>query len=416
VRTSLAAILLLLAQTSAHAHQLSGSLGVVSDAGGELWAVRLPVGLAIRDEQDRWRFVCPAIWGGPDRPLSRRLGSNILIIADSGPFEMTRSGLLASHGPTHADASRTVDLELVDETVLGLVLAPPGAMVFGFDAEDTRAILTSTVPYESVEADVDGLMVGSSTTGGVRIARYGLDGRERSRSFVRYANPSRAIMELERIDQEIFLLFTSASSAQMARVEGDVGRALASSAAPILGPARIAEEIFVVVDDALQRVGSEGIDVADDSRSYRCLEEGVSNAYVCTPRTIYALDADTALLPVFDLGDVEGPRLADLDPNVEAACEFEWLIFAGDNGLDPAIPQDIDPMPPESGCACSASGASTPSSIIPLAMIAIVRRSRARRGPDARRTRRAAEPKLESPGHIGMVHSGLKSVSLRPMS
>jgi hypothetical protein len=376
VRSSRAAIgvaLVVLPQL-ASAHPINTALSVVSED-----AIRIGHGLVTLDEMGRWRFVCPAAWGGPETPLSLGLGPDtMVVIAGDGAFEMTLDGIAALL-EERIVASRTRELERAGGVVLALASDVRGSIVAAFEAGSARVILEETRRLHSIEGTEDGFVATSSAAEGVRLTTYGLDGSEVGSSIVPYGEIATATAGIERAGGELYALLAHPGEYRLARIDGDRLRLIATSELPILGPVRAGEEVWFIEDGALLRATGTDVEVIDQTQLYSCLEEGDGFIYACIDTRIYALrpNADPELL--FDLLDVKGPRLSHFDPDDRVSCEFEWAIFASEAGLDPTIPDDGEEEPAPS-CGCTATPRGGAGSVLLLFLVCLrAWRQRARR-------------------------------------
>jgi hypothetical protein len=379
MRRQLALVLVAAAVSArfAAAHTTPAVLGVISDAGGELGAVRLAHGLAARDEQGRFRFICPHTWGGPDTPLALALGGTaapIVVIGAQRAFELGARGE-ATPATSAIDTATAKKLVRGGGFVFALAGDRDSSLVLRFEPGRATPVIEDRSTIHSIAATRARLYTVAPAAEGAALGEHALDGAELGDTIARGPDLRDATLRLGSAGDRLYLTAARAGETRLFRVDDGALAELATSTTAVLGPVRAGGEDVVLEGGALRRAGGAVIDAA---RAYTCLDEGEAGAYACARTVLYALEPGGAAgAAVFDVAEVKGPRLAGLDEDARLACELEWRDFALEAGLDPAIPaEEPASSAPGEGCGCTAGGR---PSVIGLALLFLWQRRRSRR-------------------------------------
>jgi hypothetical protein len=320
-------------------------------------------GLVAKDAQNRWRFICPRTWEGPDSPpaLADETGT-IFAAGNAGIFEIDLLGV-----PTQLPAAG-INATSVRKMVLGrgavFVLAGDfqNSVVAHFDTERMLPVLQASERIHSIAVDDNELYTATPTTGGVRVYQYELDGQAKRMDSVRYARSEGATISLEVSGGEVYSVFAHLSDWTLAkRTSNDNFTEIATSTNAIFGPVRTLDADVVVSGGKLYRIDGDRLVELDFSRTYTCVAGGTANAWACARTELYVLKPDGSPGErVFAMSEVQGPRLDHFGESEAFACRIEWEDFAREALLDPSIPgggkeggTGTD-REEESGCSCTA--------------------------------------------------------------
>lgn len=378
--TSAVALVMLVAT-----HLPPAVLGVVAEEDGAPTAVRLAHGLATLDEEGRWRFVCPETWDrSPDAPLALAMPERrIIAIGVQKPYELDVDAVAEARVAPGVSSLTAKKLARAGDAVFALASTPEGAIVVRFDPGVSRPVLEASQSIHSITGAADRFLVSTSTASGVRIETHELDGTTRAAINVASTEAIGATSAIELAGDQLYAVFAKPASWTLARIDGDVATAIATSTTPILGPALAGTAAFVIAHSKLQRIDGDALSIADDTRAYTCIDAAEARAYVCARTKLFTLDDHGAPSSLaFDIAEVKGPRLAAFDEGQALACRIQWSDFAREAGLDPAIPEDKPPNPPpNTGCSCrnEMSDIDTASFVLVLAIILSRRTSTDRR-------------------------------------
>lgn len=360
VRSILAAALVFGA-LPAVAHQAPAVLGVVAEQDGTATALRVAHGLVAKDAEERWRFICPRTWEGPDAPLAQANDqATIFAFGSTGVFQIDPLAVPAPLTTAGLNATSVQKLQRGRGSVFALAGNLQSSVVVKLDPGRALPVLEASRRIHSIAVDGDELWTATPTTGAVQLYQYKLDGEAKAMDRFPYAQIEGATISIEASGGRIYAIFAHLSGWTLARAEIDATfTEIATSTTPFFGPVHTLEADVVVKGGALYRIAGDALELVDASRTYTCAEGGEANAWLCARTELFQLETDGSVGPrVFDMKEVRGPRLGHFDEGAAIACRIEWEDFAREAGLDPAIPSSsadggIGKDEEESGCSCS---------------------------------------------------------------
>ena len=338
---------------AALAHTTPAVLGPAGPSGDRSALVRISHGLAARDETSVYRFVCPAAWGGPERPLA----AGGFVVGEGAVFRM-RFDVPEDVFSRPADGVPVAIAS--DADAVRLVVADGDEVVvrrFGSEIEpewwrsaervlDVAAVGART--WLAVQADDGGLRgVTLDAAGGLvedRAFGVRLDGA----SAALEASAGNGAVRLRDADRTRVLLVE----------EADVTWWFESEAS-VFGPLWIHDRVWLIEDGRLLTRSADMWSIWDDTRRLTCLVDG----FACTLLRLYAVNEDGVGAEVFSLEDLRPPRFDRVaDPAVRASCEAEWLDLAAEARLPLDEPDGGTQVPPRSddpmSCRAAPGGAS----------------------------------------------------------
>lgn len=336
VRSWVVAAVLVAAPAEAIAHTTPAVLGPAGPSADPLAVVRIAHGLAHRGSDGVYRYVCPAAWGGPERPPTA--GGTIFGVG--GTFALRSSGRVERSsdlaGVLQAAASSAGVFAVVRNDVSRVFRVDGGAV----------ELYAHTGLLDGLVADAETILVAAAAVdGSLTLVTIATSGSTAERTVA--ADLSGGFVTPVRTDDAIWIRARDPVRTRIGRVEATGVRWVVTSTSALFGPYASREGVLVVEDGALVAVAEDGESVVDDTRRYTCLEEG----FVCTLRTMYRVDDRGT--PVFELDRLEPPDVTEVED--EIGCRAQWIDLATEAGL-PGVIETPDPEPPanvDSGCACT---------------------------------------------------------------
>ncbi|MFO0723888.1 MAG: hypothetical protein U1E65_08910 [Myxococcota bacterium] len=378
------ALSLLFMASPAHAHTLPAALGIAGiDAAGP-WAVRIAHGMAVQDTGDRWRFVCPIRWGGPDTALAKAATRDALwVVGAEGPRWLDRLGI--AHGVDAPGLSSTTVRRLIagPDAVYALAVIDGQTSIWRLADGAARVIAAPRGIAQSIATDGVRIWTARTDPAGIAIESFSADGTAGAEWIARadLSGLSGASLSLEALGGALWAKLDGRDVRAIYRVDAEAAEERIRTTNALLGPALLEDHPVAAVASELTSL--EGRPVRALS-PLTCLEP---EAFGCARTAIIALaDQPAQDQEAFSMSAVLAPALDGLSTGDALACKLEWLDFATEAGLDPAL--DVPPLPApiemsenSSAKGCSATGFSPLSAIVPALAWAFSRaRSRARPG------------------------------------
>lgn len=334
VRTPLLIAVLVGVPATALAHQTPAVLGAAGPAVDPLALVRLSHGLARRGDDGRYRYVCPAAWGGPERPPT----AGGYVFGVGGVYRFADDGRLDRTDPL----TSVLVAGASEAGVFAAVRGEPSS-VYRVDGSAAE-IHTQAGLLDGLAADAAGVLVAGGEVGGglilVTIPNQG------STTTDRYAaGLDGAFVTPRRVGTSIWIRARGPAETRIGRIEGDAVEWIVTSTSSLFGPDAALDEVRIVHDGRLVALEQDVESVIDDTRRYTCLDRG----FVCTLRALYRVDDRGA--PVFELDTVLPPDLTGVED--EVGCRAQWIDLKTEANLDGQIELPEPEPEPMTGCTCT---------------------------------------------------------------
>lgn len=378
---------------AALAHTPPATLGVVGVDDGEPFALRLAHGLALRDAQGSWRFLCPTRWGGPALALAAAAGPDDLwVIGEQGPVHIDRTGASV---PLAAPAlsPRTVRrLIAMPGSVVALAVEPGSqggrASLWRLAQGTVERIGDAPEGAAAIATDGQQTFLGRTSSTAIIVETWG--GAMSTRQVFAVAELGGRTLALEYAGGALWARLTDGQEARLLRLENGRASLALQTSGVLLGPVDQGGRALVAVDQALHLYGPSSDPLSSPevstSTAITCLDSSGGTAFGCARTRLLALGA--VLEERFTMAELYGPELADLERDAALSCQLEWLDLATEAGLDPkAVPPVVaaepSATPTPAGCSCLALAAPRRASggLALLTLAVLARRGRQRPGP-----------------------------------
>ncbi len=338
------------------------TLGVPEGASGAPEVLRLATGFAYADpvpgHTARWRFMCPAAWGGEGAPVT--------VAGEAGIWVLGPDGALAWDG----DWSDPIDVplgevrDLVHARGLAWVLVgrDDGLELRALDGADAIALDEAWATAAEVER---GFALARVEEDEAVVSWVDRGGREQARARVDLGMTG-ASVSLEATGERLFLSVRQRSGYRLIDVTEDgpgeddgAARMELFSYGPLRGPVQWEGATWVVREGELTEVGTDAFASVEGPRRYTCLADSGAGPLACSVEGAHVLTGpDGEADQVFAWSDLYPPREADVPSGTWPSCMAQWLDLAKHQSLDPAPPEDLAPPADEAteaGCQ-SATG------------------------------------------------------------
>jgi len=321
--------MLALARGRAAAHGLPpAAVAVVSQDERGPTIVRLTAGLALRQADGAYRYVCPALWGDaeslpayalPDQPAVVLSSTGLWLLHDDGSATRHPETLAEGYAlDLAAQGGKLFVLRSVDRT---------GSEIIQVTATQIASVWRDAGLWTSLAAGTDFLAV-ARLTHDDRLAQRKLSPDGRMLSEAEVAAPPGAVNVLARAaGDELYLAVAYNGGRQLGKLDASGWTPVQTANAAIAGPVQLQDAgAYLAVDGSLSRL-EDGALVALEAASghaVTCLGCYVGQCYACTREGLRALDAVGLAATTFDLSKLVAPAVASLSPALAATCDLQW--------------------------------------------------------------------------------------------
>lgn len=338
------------------------TLGVPEGASGAPDVLRLATGFAYADPAPghaaRWRFMCPAAWGGDGAPVA--------VAGEAGVWALGPDGARAWDGASWSDVV-ALPLGQVRDLVHArgqawVLVGRDGALALR--ALDGAAELALDEPWATAAGVERGFALARVDGDEAVVAWVGERGEELARARVDLG-VSGASVSLEATGVRLFLSVRQRTGYRLIDVtedgpgEGDgAARMELFSYGPLGGPVEWRGQTWVVREGELTEVGVDALEALEAPRRYTCLASSGAGPLACSVEGAHVLTGPGGEAEqVFAWSDLYPPRQADVPRGAWPSCLAQWLDLANHQGLDPAPPEDAAPPAPgdEPSAACQSA-------------------------------------------------------------
>jgi hypothetical protein len=391
-----------------------------SDAGG-LLQVRLSAGCAQRSGA-KFRYLCPAAWGGDESSLAAGASSELVIVgASSGlsllePTGVTRPLPGTPAEPLLASASSALGL-------FTLHAGSSGSALYRVTADGARRVWHDAGLWLSIAAGGHTLQLLALTDGTLTQLLLSPDGRELARSTASVPADVSSVHAHMVHDAAYAVLRDSSGASTLGHIEQGF-QVDASAQGSLSGPIPAsAGGLLVGLDGQLTiMMGSRSHAVVTDE-PVSCLSVVQGQGFACTRTGLRLVQDDRLGARMFDFASLLEPDLQQVSESRRDACSTQWLHFRFELIAAGLLPVDVttpdlphastDAGPdaaagaevPDGGAGAKreSSGCSSASQqtnrrhslmlvLLMCAAVAVLRRSRRRRDLDRTLARRGVCP------------------------
>jgi hypothetical protein len=320
---SVATALLPCAVAEAHGEPPRAHAVVRADAEGPL-LIKLGAGLAAREQRERFRFICPALWGGElASPAAALADGSVVIGANSGLMLLEMDGTLRAHPDALAQGYAT-ELVATREGVFALRFKDGKSEVVAVDAQQARVVWSDAKTWYSLAPLESGLLLLRSTGTLLEQLVVGFDGLVRAQeSAVTLGSVDYPFARA--LGDEAFALLLRQNAPELGRVQGGVFTRVAQGASSIAGPIATGTGGLLAIDGQLHGFDGKVATPLADTSFVSCLEQGEHDAYACTREGVSRVSAAGLGEPLFALSWLTPPDLSQLaDDKARARCDYQW--------------------------------------------------------------------------------------------
>jgi hypothetical protein len=347
---ALCAFVLALPRSAARAHgPAPAALGVLAWDGTQVDVVRLNVGLARRVEGERFRFVCPALWGderaAPAAPLA---SGELLLAASSGLFLLSAQGAPRPHPDPNARGA-VVDLVQAGDSLYALRVAGGKSELLAVDAERARAVWSDATVFFSIASDDQRLLLLRSSE--LSLAWQWLDLSGVAQDAGELALPAPVEYAFARLSRALpYALVLEQGRPELGRLEGSGWVSVAKAAASIAGPIVLEDVELLAIDGQLAQLGDAAAAPLGEGPYVSCLDQLGELSYACTRAGLARLSASGVGESLFEFSQLAPPDLgAAEDEEQREQCDYQWQDLRFDL-LALGVEVSLDPEPaPDAG-------------------------------------------------------------------
>jgi hypothetical protein len=343
---------------AAHAHgPAPAALGVLVWDGEQAELIRLNVGLARRVVGDRFRFICPALWGDergvPAAPLA---SGEVVLAAGSGLFLLSAQGAPRPHPDPNA---RGVVLDVVQAgaDLYALRVAGGQSELLAIDDQRVRTLWSDASVFFSIAADERRVLL--LRTSALSLAWQWLDlegGPDDAGELALSLPVDYAFARLSR--GQPYALVLEQGRPELGSFGGGAWVSLAKGAGSIAGPQAIDDVELLAVDGQLAELQEATTPLAQGPY-VSCLDQLGELPYACTRDGLARLSADGVGESLFTLSQLAPPDLSvAADQEQRRRCDYQWQDLRFDLralGLEVSLDPEPDAGSDDAGAPQDAS-------------------------------------------------------------
>ena len=330
---SLVGMLALAGHVSAHGLPPAAVAVVAQDAQGPR-IVRLTAGLALRESDGDYRFVCPNAWGDVDSlPAYALPDEPAVVLSSSGLWLLQDDGSVTRHPDARADGY-AFDLAAQGDKLFVLRTHDrTGSEIIEVSATQVKSLWRDAALWTSLSAGSDFLAVARLTQDD-RLAQKRLTPRGEVLSSNEGQAPAGTVNVLARgVGNELFLTLAFNGGRHLGRLDDSGWKPVQSANAAIAGPVQLEEGgVYLALDGSLARLDSSALAPleAASSTPLSCLGCYGTQCYACTRDGLKALEASGLGATTFELSKLVRPRVEGMSDEDAARCELQWEHFRFD--------------------------------------------------------------------------------------
>jgi hypothetical protein len=341
---------LLTPRSAARAHgPAPAALGVLGWDGEQVELVRLNVGLARRVGGDRFRFVCPALWGDERAAPAAPLASGELVLAaSSGLFLLSAQGAPRPHPDANARGA-VIDLVQAGDELYALRVIDGKSELLAIDAERARAVWSDDSVFFSIASDDQRLLL--LRTSELSLAWQWLDLSGVPQDAGELALPAPVEYAFARLSRaQAYALVLDQGRPELGRLGSGGWVSIAKGAASIAGPVVLEDVELLAIDGQLVQLGDAAPAGRGEEPYVSCLDQIGELSYACTRAGLARLSASGVGESLFELSQLAPPDLSlAADEEQREQCDYQWQDLRFDL-LALGVEVSLDPEPaPDAG-------------------------------------------------------------------
>lgn len=349
-------------RAAAHGDPPKAHAVIRADAEGPL-LVKLGTGFAARVAAGRFRFVCPALWGGElTAPAAALADGDVVVGANAGLMLLAPGGTLRAH-PDPAAQGLSTEIVATSQGVFALRYNAGRSELVHVDAEQVRVLWSDSTVWYSLAPLAHGLLLLRSSGSMVEQLTLSFTGAEQARELAVAPRNVDYVFARSQSDQPFALLLYQNAS-ELGAVKAGAFSRVAQASSSIAGPIAAPSGTLVALDGQLHRLEGTQLTPLADTTYVGCLEQGEHDSYACTRTGVARVSAEGVGEELFALTWLVAPDLTQLsDEKARGRCDYQWqdlrfdllalgmpLRFEDEPVSDAATPRD------EAGVSHAADG------------------------------------------------------------
>jgi MYXO-CTERM domain-containing protein len=360
---------LILANSNAQVARAHGgppsALGLIAINADGPNVVLLNEGLAFANDDGRWSFLCPSLWGDASVaagkvPYALSIDGQSTWIIGSDDLYVAKGGVLTKQGRSDLTNASVVALTGNGSELFGLRLGTMGSEIVRIETAYTPPVWSSADYWSALTADADGFYL-ARVVNDRELGFLTLDPQGQTRAeFTIGVETMPARVVLKPTSRGLYaVLFDGNIHYALGSLADNRWQVLKEADGVIAGPQAGPDgQLWVSIGGQLQRITDGGFEPVDESRYVTCLGQWGGKAYACQSSDLYWLEEQGLGERFFQLNEFNGPNPAHVPAEAEEQCGNQWFLFRSDllnSGLEP---QDW-PAPPTAAGAAGGGGAGT---------------------------------------------------------
>jgi hypothetical protein len=290
--------------------------------------VRLTAGLALRQADGAYRYVCPALWGDADSLPAYALPDQPAVVLSSTGLWLLQSDGNATRHPDALAEGYALDLAAQGGKLFVLrSVERTGSEIIQVSATQVTRIWRDAQLWTSLTAGADFLAVARLTEGD-RLAQRKLTPDGRGLSDAEAAAPAGTVNVLARAaGSKLYLVLAYNGGRQLGKLDDGGWNPLHSANAAIAGPVQLeGAGTYVALDGSLSQLEGGALVPFEAARdaAVSCLDCYERHCYACTREGVQALTPAGLAAPTFDLSKLVSPAVAGVSDEIAAQCELQW--------------------------------------------------------------------------------------------
>jgi hypothetical protein len=371
-------------RAAAHGEPPLAHAVIRADSSGPI-LIKLGTGFALRQAGGRFRFVCPALWGGElTAPAAALPDGRVVVGANAGLMLLATDGSMLPH-PDPLAAGLVTELVRSQDKVFALRYSAGRSEVLEVDAEHVRVVWSDSDAWYSLAALHSSLVLLRASNASVEQLALSFDGTERER---RTGSALRTVdyAFVRPLDDEAYALLLFQTTPELGRLEQGSFVRVAQAGSSIAGPIATPEGPLLALDGQLTRMQGQMLAPLADAAYVSCLEQGEFANYACTRTGLARVGAQGVGEELFALTSLVPPDLTlPHDEKARARCDYQWqdmrfdlialgmpLRFEGQEESDAGradagvtVAAEAGVAPPDAGSELAAADASEePSAVV----------------------------------------------------
>jgi hypothetical protein len=288
--------------------------------------VRLTSGLALRQPDGSYGYLCPALWSDTDAVGAYGLpGQPVVILASSGLHLLHDDGTVTPH-PDPLAAGSAFDIAALGGKLYVLrIKGSTGSEIVEVTSEAVKSIWTDTQLWTTLAAGDDYLALARLGDGDdVDQLRLSPEGTVLDKASAN-GPPAPLIVFARTLGHELYLAVTANGGRTLGQLKSGSFVTTQNASAAIAGPVQASSgAVFVALDSALDRMDGATLTPITTDTPINCLSHYETHSYACTREGVQALLPEGLGALSFQLAQLTAPKLDKLTGTAADTCGQQW--------------------------------------------------------------------------------------------